>query len=93
MSFAIGLTDEQWELVADLFDPPGHRGAPAQIPRQEMVEARLGHNHLNRPPFGPRVQAPLVAIHSPHPGHAFRTPIGDLRRGQAPRASGSSRRR
>jgi transposase len=23
MSFAIALSDEQWELVADLFDPPG----------------------------------------------------------------------
>jgi hypothetical protein len=22
MSFAIALSDEQWELVADLFDPP-----------------------------------------------------------------------
>src|SRR6266540_1586081 len=41
MSFAIALTDEQWELVADLFDPPGRRGAPAQIPRRQMVEARL----------------------------------------------------
>ena len=29
MSFAIALSDEQWELVADLFDPPGRRGAPA----------------------------------------------------------------
>jgi hypothetical protein len=26
MGFAIALTDEQWELVADLFDPPGRRG-------------------------------------------------------------------
>jgi hypothetical protein len=25
MSFAISLTDEQWDLVADLFDPPGRR--------------------------------------------------------------------
>jgi hypothetical protein len=31
MSFAIALSDEQWELVADLFDPPGRRGAPAVI--------------------------------------------------------------
>jgi hypothetical protein len=31
MSFAIALTDEQWEPVADLLDPPGRRGAPAQI--------------------------------------------------------------
>lgn len=41
MSFAIALTDEQWELVADLFDPPGRRGAPAAIPRRQMVEAML----------------------------------------------------
>ncbi len=41
MAFAIALTDEQWELVADLFDPPGRRGAPAQIPRRQMVEAML----------------------------------------------------
>jgi transposase len=41
MSFAIALTDEQWELVADLFDPPGRRGAPAQIPRRQMAEAML----------------------------------------------------
>jgi putative transposase len=41
MSFAIALSDEQWELVADLFDPPGRRGAPAQIPRREMVDAML----------------------------------------------------
>ncbi|MBA2701218.1 MAG: IS5 family transposase [Chloroflexi bacterium] len=41
MSFAIALSDEQWELVADLFDPPGRRGAPAVIPRRRMVEAML----------------------------------------------------
>ncbi|MFV2063813.1 MAG: transposase [Chloroflexota bacterium] len=41
MSFAIALTDAQWELVADLFDPPGRRGAPARIPRRRMVEAML----------------------------------------------------
>lgn len=41
MGFAIALTDEQWELVADLFDPPGRRGAPAMIPRRRMVEAML----------------------------------------------------
>ena len=40
MSFAIrALSDEQWELVADLFDPPERRGAPAQIPRRQMVDA------------------------------------------------------
>src|SRR6266542_3258113 len=41
MSFAIALTDEQWELVADLFDPPGRPGAPAMIPRRKMVDAML----------------------------------------------------
>jgi len=41
MGFAIALTDEQWELVADLFDPPGRRGAPAQTSRRQMVEAML----------------------------------------------------
>ena len=41
MSFAIALSDEQWELVADLFDPPGRRGAPAVIARREMVDAML----------------------------------------------------
>ena len=41
MSFAIALSDEQWELVADLFDPPGRRGAPAVIPRRQMVDAIL----------------------------------------------------
>ena len=41
MSFAIALSDEQWELVADLFAPPGRRGAPAVIPRRRMVDAML----------------------------------------------------
>lgn len=41
MSLAIALSDEQWELVADLFDPPRRRGAPAVIPRRQMVEAML----------------------------------------------------
>jgi putative transposase len=41
MSFAIALSDEQWELVTELFDPPGRRGAPAVIPRRQMVDAML----------------------------------------------------
>jgi len=41
MGYAIALTDEQWELVADLFEPPGRRGAPATIPRRAMVDAML----------------------------------------------------
>ena len=41
MDYAIALTDEQWELVADLFEPSGRRGAPAIIPRRAMVDAML----------------------------------------------------
>jgi putative transposase len=41
MAFAIELSDEQWDLVSDLFDPPGRRGAPALIARREMVDAML----------------------------------------------------
>ena len=41
MGYAIALSDEQWEFVADLFDPPGRRGAPALIPRRQMVDAML----------------------------------------------------
>lgn len=61
MGFAIELTDEQRSRVADLFDPPGRRGAPARIPRRQMVDAmlflgRTGYQwryHLARyPPWG-----------------------------------------
>ena len=41
MAFSITLSDEQWGLVADLFDPPSRRGAPALIERRAMVDARL----------------------------------------------------
>ena len=39
--FAIARTDERWELIADLFDPPARRGVPAQSPRRQIVEAML----------------------------------------------------
>jgi len=41
MARAHELTDEQWLLVADLFDPPGRRGPKAKVPRRQMVEAVL----------------------------------------------------
>ena len=41
MAFAIALSDKQWELVAELFDPPGRRGPRAVIPRRQLVEAML----------------------------------------------------
>ena len=37
----IDLSDHEWDLVADLFDPDGRRGTPAQHPRRRMVEAML----------------------------------------------------
>lgn len=53
MSFAIALSDEQSELVADLFDPPCRRGAPAVIPRRQMVDAML---------FIGRTRLPVAAL-------------------------------
>lgn len=41
MAFSITLSDEQWALVSDLFDPPSRRGAPALIARRAMVDAML----------------------------------------------------
>lgn len=41
MAYAIELSDEHWDLVADLFDPQGRRGAPASVPRRAMVDAML----------------------------------------------------
>ena len=41
MAFATDLTNRQWALVSDLFDPPGRRGAPARIARRSMANAVL----------------------------------------------------
>ncbi len=41
MGSNIELTDAQWALVSDLFDPPERRGAPAQISRRQMADAIL----------------------------------------------------
>lgn len=41
MAYAIALTNQQWALVRDLFDPPGRRGPKAAIPRRQMVDAML----------------------------------------------------
>jgi putative transposase len=59
VAYATHLTDDQWQLVCDLFDPPGRRGAPARIPRRRMVAAilyqtRTGCQWRYLPtPFGP----------------------------------------
>ena len=37
--YASCLTQTEWELVADLFEPPGKRGRPPQYSRWEMVNA------------------------------------------------------
>ena len=41
MAYSIALTNEQWSLVADLFDPPRRRGAPSKVDRRQMVDAML----------------------------------------------------
>ena len=41
MGAILDLTDGEWNLVADLFDPDGRRGAPEHYPRRTMVEAML----------------------------------------------------
>jgi transposase len=41
MAAIIELTNAQWALVDDLFDPKGKRGVPPQIDRREMVNAIL----------------------------------------------------
>ena len=41
MGAMIELTDREWLLVRDLFDPRGRRGMPARYPRRRMVEAIL----------------------------------------------------
>lgn len=59
MGFPTDLTSRQWDLVSDLFDPPGRPGAPARIPRRQMVDAilyqaRTGCQWRYLPPqFGP----------------------------------------
>jgi len=41
MGAMIELTDPEWAVVKDLFDPAGRRGVPARYSRREMVEAIL----------------------------------------------------
>lgn len=41
MAGVIELTDPEWALVEDLFDPVGRRGVPARYPRRQMLGAIL----------------------------------------------------
>lgn len=41
MAGVIELTNDEWDLVEDLFDPQGRRGVPCRYPRRQMVEAML----------------------------------------------------
>ena len=38
-AYPSSLTDQEWELVKDLFEPPNPRGKPPQIPRRAVVDA------------------------------------------------------
>lgn len=39
MSAMIEISDAEWALVEDLFDPPGREGKPARYPRWDVVDA------------------------------------------------------
>src|ERR1035437_2688287 len=41
MSAIIEISDTEWALVEDLFDPPGREGKPARYPRRDVVDAIL----------------------------------------------------
>lgn len=41
MGAVVELTNEEWGLVARLFDPPVHRGVKGTIPKRDMVDAIL----------------------------------------------------
>ena len=41
MASMIELTDREWVIVRDLFDPKGRRGVPARFRRRDMVDAIL----------------------------------------------------
>jgi len=41
MSAVIEISDTEWALVEDMFDPPGREGKPARYPRRDVVDAIL----------------------------------------------------
>ena len=41
MAAIIELTNDEWDLVKDLFDPAGRPGVPTRYPRRLMFEAML----------------------------------------------------
>ena len=41
MSTVIEISDTEWALVEDMFDPPGREGKPARYPRRDVVDAIL----------------------------------------------------
>jgi putative transposase len=41
MSAIVEISDTEWALVEDLFDPPGREGKPARYPRRDVVDAIL----------------------------------------------------
>ena len=41
MSAIIEISDTEWALIEDLFDPPGREGKPARYPRRDVVDAIL----------------------------------------------------
>jgi transposase len=41
MGAVVELTDDEWKIVQDLFDPSVHRGVKGYIPRRQIVDAIL----------------------------------------------------
>ena len=41
MGAVVDLTDDEWDLVTHLFDPPVHRGVKGTIPRRDIADAIL----------------------------------------------------
>jgi putative transposase len=41
ISAVIEISDTEWALVEDMFDPPGREGKPARYPRRDVVDAIL----------------------------------------------------
>ena len=79
MAAIIELTNDEWDLVKDLFDPAGRPGVPARYPRRLMFEAML---------FLARTGLPVALPAGPLPGlggrlTAVATLASEWRLGQA----------
>ena len=73
MGAVVELTDEEWGLVKDLFDPAVHHGVRGTIAKREIVDAilwlaRTGCQWRYLPARFPDWQAVHLRPHHPRPG-------------------------